>query len=195
MNTLQKTLQLLISAHTIKGVSFVGVRGYENTQGEISNQLLNVGVSYEKMMQIDFDNLQRNKEKISIELGKKFSFELIDKAYNELYLSLEKRLSSPEVKEALRLENDKTIKRSDAQKDAYIHLTTGVKLCIESQKIHVFGFVEKKTILVPIEYKPTNSKELTICKRAIEKFCGCKLTKFKTFIFDKGEIKIKGFTL
>ena len=195
MKTLEQTMQLLISAHTIKGVSYVGVRFYENAQGEISNQLLNVGVSYEKMMLNDFQALQSNKENVFSELGKKFSKELLDKAYNELYLSLEKRLSKPEIKEALRLENDKTIRRSDAQIDAYTQITTGVKVCNETKEIHVYGFVERKTVLVPIEYEKSVSRDLTICKRAIEKLCKCKLTKFKTFKFNQGEFKIKGFTL
>lgn len=195
MKSLTNVIQLLVSAKKINGVSYVGVRDYTNKQGEISNQLLNVGVSYEKMMQNDFLNLQINKENLIIELAKKFDIALIEKAYNELYVSLEKRLSKPEIKEKLRQENDSTIKRSDAQKDAYTHIATGVKVHNETGKINVFGFVERKTIIKAIVYENSEQKDLTKCKRTIEKFCKCKLLKYKTFDFDKGEIKIQGFTI
>lgn len=195
MKSLTNVAQLLVSAKTINGVSYVGIRGYVNKQGEVSNQLLNVGVSYEKMMQNDFISLLTNKENVKNELAKKFDIALIEKGYNELYISLEKRLSKPEIKEKLRLENDSTIKRSDAQIDAYTHVATGVKVHNETGKINVFGFVERKTIIEAIVYENSEQKDLTKCKRAIEKFCKCKLVKYKTFDFNKGEIKIKGFTI
>jgi hypothetical protein len=194
MKNLTNVLGLLLTTHRINGVSFLGIRNYQNTQGEISNQTLNVGVSYEKAMQNDFFSLQINKEKIMLDLAKTFELALIEKAYNELYVSLEKRLSSPEIKELLRLENDSTIKRSDAQKDAFTHITTGVKVHDETGKIHVYGFVERKTVLVPIEYPKTQTRELTICKRTIEKLCKCKLSKYKTFYFDKAEVRVNGFS-
>jgi len=195
MKNLDNVLDLILSAKTIKGTSFVGVRNYTNAQGEVSNQTMIAGISYERVLLNDFNSLVENKVEIFKALANKFSAELIEKAYTELFVSLEKRLSSEEVKEVLRRENDATILRSDAQIDAYIHITKGVKLHKDTNQIHVFGLVAKKTVLVPIEYKQTNSRELTLCKNAIQKAANFRQAKYRTYIFNKAEVKLQGITI
>ena len=187
--------KLLIAAKTIKGTSFIGIRNYENKQGEISNQTILAGITYENCLINDFKVLQENKDKVFGILQKDYSTELVETAYNNVYVSLEKRLSSDEVKEALRQQNDKTIGLSDAQKDAYIHLTKGVKLHIETMQLHVFGLVVKKTVIKPIEYKETKSRELTIIQNKIKKVCEFKQDKYRNFIFDKAEVQLQGITV
>ena len=146
-------------------------------------------------MQHDFKALQENRFKIFEEIVKKFDFEVVKQAYKELYESLEKRLSSEEVKEKLRLQGDATILKSDAQNDAYEYLAKGIKLHKETKKIHIFGMVVKKTILVPIEYKAVNSAPKTLCKEQIKKLCGFKESKMRNLIFDKSEVKIQGIEI
>ena len=187
--------KLLVAAKTIKGTSFIGIRNYENKQGEVSNQTIIAGITYENCLINDFKVLQENKDKVFGILQKDYSTELVETAYNNVYVSLEKRLSSDEVKEALRQQNDKTIGLSDAQKDAYIHLTKGVKLHIETMQLHVFGLVARKTVLVPIEYKQTNSRELTLVQNKIKKLCEFKQDKYRSFIFNKAEVKLQGITV
>ena len=36
---------------SLTGVSFFSVKNYENSNGEVSNQLINVGINYEKSKQ------------------------------------------------------------------------------------------------------------------------------------------------
>jgi hypothetical protein len=187
--------KLLVAAKTIKGTSFIGIRNYENKQGEVSNQTIIAGITYENCLINDFKVLQENKDKVFGILQKDYSTELVETAYNNVYVSLEKRLSSDEVKEALRQQNDKTIGLSDAQKDAYIHLTKGVKLHIETMQLHVFGLVVKKTVIKPIEYKETKSRELTIIQNKIKKVCEFKQDKYRNFIFDKAEVQLQGITV
>lgn len=187
--------KLLVAAKTIKGTSFIGIRNYANKQGEVSNQTIIAGITYENCLINDFKVLQENKDKVFGILQKDYSTELVETAYNNVYVSLEKRLSSDEVKEALRQQNDKTIGLSDAQKDAYIHLTKGVKLHIETMQLHVFGLVARKTVLVPIEYKQTNSRELTLVQNKIKKLCEFKQDKYRSFIFNKAEVKLQGITV
>lgn len=187
--------KLLVAAKTIKGTSFIGIRNYENKQGEVSNQTIIAGITYENCLINDFKVLQENKDKVFGILQKDYSTELVETAYNNVYVSLEKRLSSDEVKEALRQQNDTTIALSDAQKDAYIHLTKGVKLHIETMQIHVFGLVVKKTIIKSIEYKETKSRELTIIQNKIKKVCEFKQDKYRNFIFDKAEVQLQGITV
>lgn len=190
-----RNLELLVTAKTIKGTSFVGIRNYENKQGEVSNYTLNVGITYENVLKNDFNSLKENQTKIIQELEKNHSIALIEQAYKEIYTSLEKRLSDEQTKEQLRAENDKTIAQSDAQINAYISLAKGVKLHKDSLQLHVFGLVVKKTILQPIEYKKTNSRELTIVKNKIEKLCEFKQSKYRTFEFNKAEVKMQGITI
>lgn len=190
-----QTNSVVAVAKTIKSTSFVGVRNYENKQGEISNQTILAGISYENCLLNDFKVLQEKQKEVFVILQNEFSKEVIEKAYQNVFTSLEKRLSSEEVKEALRLENDKTINLSDGQINAYKHLAKGVKMNKETLQIHIFGLVVKKTILQPIEYKETKSRELTIVQNKIKKLCNFKQDKYRTFIFDNSEIKMQGVTL
>lgn len=195
MKTLVENLGLVLVAKTIKGTSYVGIRNYENKQGEVSNQTIIAGITYENCLLNDFKVLQENQNKVFEVLGKDHEKELIEKAYKNLYDSLEKRLSSEEVKEALRQQNDKTIMLSDAQKDAYVHITKGIKVNKETNQIHVFGLVQRKTVLKAIEYKQTNSRELTIVQNKIKKLCEFKQDKYRNYIFDKAEVKLQGVTI
>lgn len=195
MKNSTKNLVLLAVAKTIKGTTFVGIRNYENKQGEISNQTIVAGITYENCLLNDFKVLTEKQNEVFEILEKTYTNELIFQAYKNLYVSLEKRLSSEEVKDALRLQNDKTITLSDAQKNAYIHLAKGVKLNLETEQIHIFGLVVKKTILQAIEYKSTNSRDLTIVQNKIKKLCEFKQDKYRNFIFNKAELKIQGIEI
>jgi hypothetical protein len=182
-------------AKTIKGTAFIGLKGYENKQGEVSNQTIIGGITYENVLVHDFNQLKEKQQKAFDTLIKDYTNELILIAYTNLYNSLEKRLSSDEVKEALRQQNDQTIKLSDAQKDAYIHLAKGVKLNKETNQLHIFGLVVRKQIVKAIEYKETNSKELTIVQNKIKKICEFKQDKYRSFIFDNGQVNLQGVSL
>lgn len=195
MNNEIKKAVVTAVAKTIKGTAFIGVRGYTNKEGEISNYLVIGGISYEKALEHDFNALKTKQIEVIAELEKTYSKEVITKAFTNVYESLEKRLSSEEVKEALRAQGDKTIRQSDAQSEAYITLAKGVRLHKETQQIHIFGMVAKKTVLKAIEYKATNSRELTIVQNKIKKLCEFKQDKIRTFIFDKAEIKLQGVTI
>ena len=187
--------QLVVTAETTKRATIIGVNAYTNKQGEISNQRLIGGITYEKCLVKDFKSLNDKRKFVFNRLSKKYSLELIAQAYNELHLSLEKRLSSPEIKEILRQQNDSTVNRSDAQIDAYTQIAKGVKFHKENKEYHVFGLVFAKKVLVSIEYKKVNSKELTICKNEIQKLCNFRQLKYRNFIFKDTEIKMQGETL
>lgn len=192
---MDKNLKLIVVAKTIKGTSFVGIRTYENKQGEISNYTINAGISYENVLIHDFTNLKDMQSDVISILKKSYPIAVIEQAYKELYDSLEKRLSDEQTKAKLRAENDETIKRSDAQINAYIQLAKGVKLNKESLQLHVYGLIVRKTVLKPIEYKQVRSRELTIVKGKIENLCKFKQSKYRTFIFNKGEVKMQGIEI
>ena len=99
MKNLAQNIELVANAKTIKGTSFVGIANYENSKGEVSNQTIVAGITYEKCLVNDFNVLQQKQNEVFETLQKTYSLEIIEKAYTNLLTSLEKRLSTDEVKE------------------------------------------------------------------------------------------------
>jgi hypothetical protein len=197
MNTAVRKEVLSVIINSVKGTTFLGVRNYENSKGEVSNYVLLVGISYENLLKKDFQALKDNQHNIfeSKELSSKFGADLIKKSYQNLYDSLEKRLSDEQKKQELREQGDKTIRLSDAQSDAYTTIDKGMRLHNDTNKIQIFGLVIGKKVIKKGEYKEVNSRQMTICQNMIKKICGFKQAKFRTFEFDQTEIKAKGITL
>jgi hypothetical protein len=186
----------IVAVKTIKGTSFVGVRGYKNKQGEVSNQTFVGGISLG-------NHLKRSLEKMTsmatmrqvVGLFADTDKDIVKKAYNELVASLVKRTSSEEEKAKLLAEGDKTIKRSVAMTNAFTHIAKGLKVHNESGDVHISGLFVRKTILVEGEYKQVKSNPKTIAKRRIEKLAYGKL-KYKSFKIGNIEtLKINGVTL
>jgi len=190
--------ELVLVAKTIKGTSFVGLQNYRNQLGELSNYTILVGASHENMLKKDLKSLIENKKTAVAELLKTYKIEVIETAYKKIFESLEKRLLSEAEKEVLRQQGDTTIIASDAQKDAYKHLTTGVKLELDKLELHIFGYVIKKTIIeeIPTEEKKADTRrELTKCQDKLKSLCKFKSEKYRTFIFNQADVKMQGFTL
>ena len=174
----QETKKLItkVVVKTIKGTSFVGVREYENKDGEVSNQTFLVGFDYENMLKNDLAKL---KSFDLAKLGESVNKEVAEIALNELIESLEKRLSSDENKAKLLSEGDKTMVLSEAQKNAYIHICKGLKM--QDNSLYIYGLMVRKTIIKAIEYKPKNSQPKTIAKGLIEKTADVTSRKYKMF--------------
>jgi hypothetical protein len=187
--------ELIVKVKNIKGTSFVGVRNYENLKGEESNQTFNVGVTYANVLQYDLNALRN----FDIQtLADKHALTDLTKAYAELIFSLEKRTADEQTKADLLKANDSTMKRSEAQSEAYIHIAKGLKAKLENDSmiLYIYGFMVRKTILKNGEYKQVNSRPLTLAKNAITKAAGLKEAKYRNFKLGKLEdIKISGVTI
>jgi len=154
--TINKSIEALkvinaISAVLAKsptGVSFVSIKGYTNTYGEVSNNLVNVGASLENAKKKDIETLQSldvttlNGDSILLETAK---VELIN---------------------AFIKPNEN---RSNGQKDAYTIVANGIKVHNETGEIYVFGLRKSKTTLVEGVYPQVNSKPLTLAKNQLRK--------------------------
>jgi len=188
-------LQTIVASKTIKGTSFVGVRNYENSKGEISNQTFIVGINYANLLENDLDtltnfNLKPIKEKYPNEIA------TVNKAYNELLTSLVKRTATEVEKEKLRQANDLTIKQSDAQTDAYTNVENAKGLSHKDNELYLFGLSVRKTILKAIDYPTTNSRIKTIIKNDIKKQSDLKDLKVRRFKLGGFEtLKMQGFTI
>jgi hypothetical protein len=143
------------------GVSFVSVKEYENKSNEISNYLINVGVSLENAKSKDIEYLENLDVKT---LKTDIDFDLL----NEAKIALIEALKKPNQN------------RSNGQKNAYTTISKGIRLHNETNRLHVYGFFVKKDVIVKGVYKTVNSRPLTIAKNYLRK--GMKSTKFRTMI-------------
>jgi hypothetical protein len=189
---------LVAIAKTIKGTTFASIPNYTSKgSGDTNDYIILVGYSHENAMNFDFNQLQLLKNDCFDYLSKDYSLLDIEIAYNELYLSLEKRLSPEYIKEQLRKANDKTIARSDAQIDSYTILANGIKQHNENKLIYVTGLEIRKRLVAknPNPKKPTNSSQKTIIKNKITYFCKFRENKIRLFFFEPNEINLKGIKI
>lgn len=177
----QSVIELLKKAisKSPNGVSFVSIKEYTNKQGEVSNQLINVGASYENAKQADIQLLRELDITLSTH-NFKSNILLLEQARNELINSF----IQPN-------EN-----RSLGQKNAYSHIenANGLKVHNESGLLYLFGYRINKTVLVEGEYKTVKSSGLTIAKNELRKLL--KTNKFVNFSLEVGnQLKMAGDTL
>lgn len=194
MNTITKALNnvaTLVACKTINGTSFVGVKHYENSKEEISNQTFLVGINYGKLLENDLKTLKAFDIKPLIA---KHGKEIVTKAYTELLNSLIKRTATEFEKAILRASGDSTINRSDAQSEAYENVAKGLKT--KDGSLFIYGLCIRKEVLAEGNYPSVNSSLKTIVKNTIKKDAELKETKFKQFKLGNLEtLNIQGFEI
>lgn len=178
----------------IKGTSFVGVRNYtsKSSGNEVSNQTFLVGVNRVNRLKQDLEALQ------NFDLAPVVALygPIAEEAHLELIIALQKVLAPDSVKAILRAQNDKTINRSDGQKDAYIWLNAGLKMHKETGDIYVDGYCVNKTVLVAGEQKADTRRDKTKAKDLIKKLADVKDRKYRCFkVGNKATLKLQGITL
>lgn len=141
------------------GVTFISIKNYTNSSGEISNNLINIGASYERAKQADIEFL-KNLDITKIE-GDPI---LLAQARTELINSF--------------IKPNENI--SNGQINAYVNILPGLKVHIETGEIYIYGYRENKTIVQKGEYKEVKSKPLTIAKNILRKLLKTnKFTQYK----------------
>lgn len=179
----------------IKGTSFVGVRNYtsKSSGDQVSNQTFLVGVNRVKRLEQDLVALTNFNV---APVAKLYGQAVADKAKLDLMISLQKVLAPDNVKEMLRAQGDKTIRRSDGQKDAYTWLNAGLKLHNVTGDIYVDGYCINKTVLVEGTPQADIRKDLTKAKDLIKKLADLKDRKYRCFkVGNKATLKLQGITL
>ena len=113
--------------------------------------------------------------------------DIMEIALEEMINSGEKNLS--ENKE------DRT-NQSQAQTDAYIHLTPSIKMHKETMNVFITGLLRNKNVLVKVEYPERNKRVKTLCKDAIKKHCKLRMEKQRMYnVGQLDKINITGSTL
>lgn len=154
-------------------VAFVGINGYTNSYGEISNNLVNVGASLANAKKKDVETL--NNVDVTT-----YNFDsiLLEKGRVELINSL----TNPN-------EN-----RSQGQIDAYTIITNGIKVHNQTGEIYIYGLRVSKKVITEGVYPVVNSRPLTIAKNILKKdLKSSKFTQYK--ISSMAQIRLNGETL
>lgn len=152
------------------GVSFINIKNYTSkSTGEVSDHLINIGVSYENQKAKDIKFLENM---LPLKMKWKSSLPLIVEAQVKIRESL--------------LRPNETM--SNAQQDAYTPLAKGIKYHNETGALYIYGYGVKKTVIVPGEYKHTNHRPLTIAQNEIKKYL--RTEKFRNFALSVGNVLV-----
>ena len=173
----KREIQTIVTAHTIKGTSFVGVRNYLNSKDELSNQTILVGADYGKAKEKD------------IAAVREFDINSYESQFSEaLRIQAKEKILNSLIAPAKA--------QSEAQKDAYTHIGPGLKLHKESGDIMVFGFVVSKTILEKGNYPHKNSREMTLCQNEMKKQMNLRTGKYRQFKLGKAsDLRLQGISI
>jgi hypothetical protein len=155
---------------SLTNVTFCSVKGYVNDKGELSDYLINIGVNYQTAKQKDIKFLSEL-DVTTME----WNCPMVDiiKAKTELLESLIN--PSPA--------------RSQAQKEAYIHINEALKLHTDTLELYVFGSKVKKTIVEAVDYGADTRSAKTKAKDEIRKLM--KSTKYRQFKFKLNGMRMK----
>ena len=157
------------------GVSFVAINKYTNSANEVSNNLINIGASYQNAKNSDIEFLENIKFS---EYEFKSELSVLETAKAELIASF----ISPN-------EN-----RSNGQTEASTTICSGIKVHNETGVLYVYGYRKNKVVLKTGEYKTVKSSAKTIAKNELRKLL--KTGKFTQYALEIGnEVKAKGDTL
>lgn len=176
-NTIRiKSIETLKEA-TKSGPTFVSFLYQKKTTGEVSRYTINFGIDYRNAAEHDRNALLAYTPKGDLEIQAK------EEMLKSLTETLEEGVSS-----------------AYTQKDTYETIAKGIKQHKETGEVYVSGFVHSKDQVEPPtkEEKPVKSRPLTLAKKAIEKACGFKRTRFGNFILSPeniGGVLVKGDVL
>lgn len=162
------------------GSKFTGLT-YTNSKGETSEYIININISYGNAVKKDIAALQNITPEQMEEIQSKnelFTLEMIQKNIQTLLDSF------------LKNQNKETASnKSIAQNEAYINLTPCLRYNFETGLLYLHGAKEHKKVIVPIEYKPVNSRIDTLCKGTIKKVLKFSTEKYRQFIITPDQLK------
>jgi len=179
-NNIQE-LKVAYEAGTITTPQFVSIRNYRNQHGEVSNYLINLGVSYKKVVERDL-MLMQFVDVNSFEFDSNIPQNVRERAFNELLESL-----SANSKDSI----DQHTNASSSQIELYNKVIQNVKQHIHNEMLYLHGMLIKKTVVTPGEYPQRNKRILTRAKDTIRRVLST--SKYRHFFLSNiTNIKING---
>lgn len=174
----------------LKGASFIGIKEYFNAHGEVANINLLTNISTMNAKVNDLLKLKAVSEKELIFLSTKNPIIKLD----VFKIALAELIASGEKNTSVNSE-DHTV-ASQAQADAYVHISHGVKIHKDTMDLFIDGFLRNKKVLVKGEYKEKNSRDKTIAKDLIGKYCALRMNDYRQYnLGHADQILVKGTVL
>jgi hypothetical protein len=184
----ERVKAILAKCILMNGSSFVGIRKYENSKGEVSNHVIIANFNYGNAVEKDLAKLKGATDADVENIAKGgYAPELVKEAISKMIASFEKN-SDPET----------ASNQSNAQKDTYTKVTDCIKMHNETGELYIYAIGHSKQVVVPIEYKPVNSKPLTLAQNAVKKYFDLTTAKYRSFVVSEDKIesvKITGDTI
>lgn len=153
----QQSIAGLIKQQITKSApEFVSLE-YTNSAGEKSKQVINVGVSYQNVLENSLNQLAAVDQQALMQQAsdKGIDPDLIAVAMGEIEASISRSLSRPEQVEIADVSNFET-------------LSKGIKMHRATGELYLSGLVRSKTVITPGTYKEVKSRPLTLAKKMIE---------------------------
>lgn len=165
---------------------FIYIKNYRNSKGELANILLNIGFSYSKAKQDDYDLLNEGVKYIE-------SSKYDETHWNDAIEELKKSLIKPSVN------------RSKGQQEAYVSLNDYGSLKWyagktnnngEEQKkpsLKIVGLLVEKSVIEKGKHPVVNSRPKTLAKNTIKKEY-MRTGKIRNYSFEKieGRVSVNG---
>jgi hypothetical protein len=180
---------LLDSVQNLKGAKFITLKQYHSENGEVADHNILVNISVMNAKKTDLNTLKgADAEKIQQKSASLIALDIFQTALSEMVTSAEKNTSNNKA--------ERTV-QSQAQTDAYFHITNAIRLHKDSGEIHIFGFHNKKyNITQKGKYTTVNSSDKTLAKGVIKKTLKLRADKFRTFKLSSVEsVAMEGKTL
>jgi hypothetical protein len=184
----ERVKAILAKCILMNGSSFVGIRGYENSKGEVSNHVIIANFNYGNAVTKDVAKLKGATDDDVQNICKSgYSAELVKEAIAKMIASFEKNSDS-----------ETASNQSNAQKETYTKVTDCIKMHNETGELYIYAIGHSKQVVTPIEYKPVNSKPLTLAQNAVKKYFDLTTAKYRSFVVSEDKmavVKITGDTI
>lgn len=178
-----KIVKMIVNTFTVlNGTSFAGIKEYTNNSGETANHVVNAGFSYGNAVEKDLNVLQTlTDEQIS---------EIAENAQAVVLGAKDTTVEPYEVKEVVNemiasfvanRNKETASSASQAQTDAYINITPGIKMHIESGEIYIYALAISKKVLVKGTYKDVNHGKKWYIQNEIKNYCNFSTAKYRNF--------------
>lgn len=216
---------------TMNGANFVGIRAYRNQNNELANHVVIADFSYRNAVNTSVEILNTLTESDFSVIAEKYSvgntsgIQYSNNAQGKLYLSdgklpkdgtkaRETVLASIKVSKSLAemrneivaqfIANQSDETRSEQSKSAiatYTHITNSIKVCNETERVHIYAMHHSKEIIENGTYTENTPYPETAQKNAIFAYCKYVLerelpvAKYRNFIVEKEQmssVKAKG---
>lgn len=167
----EKVRMILAKCILMNGTSFVGIRNYKNSKGEVANHVIIANFDYGKAVAKDLAKLQgATAEDIENIAKGGHTLELVKEAIDKKIASFTKN-SNPET----------ASNQSKAQKNTYTKVTDCIKIHDETEEVYIYAIGHSKKVVEAVEYKAVDSKPLTLATKAVEKYFDLTTAKYRSF--------------